>query len=386
MQTKEPRSGLARLRLRLAAIVGAWRRPPPDERTETLARFLREVYPGLADPGPAVREPEGYHVAGFREAARHHGLAFRTVETARYEFLRDGTVIGRLHGMLTDLVGPEVVKLCADKQRTSALLRQAGVPAPRHRAFRRDRVEPALAFAARRGFAVVVKPCRGVGGKGISTAITGAEDLRRAWRHAESALPPGRAERILVEARCPGMDIRAVVVGGRFVCAATRLPAHVIGDGRSMIAELVAEKNERKGRHPYHGRYPILIDERAAARLRALGKSDRTVPPAGDVVVLAEVNNIHAGGESCDITDRLAPRIRSIAERAAQAIPGLAVVGVDLLVTSFDDDAEVAVIEMNPRANLSVHYAPFRGTPRNPADEIVRLMLERADGGAFPAT
>lgn len=177
------------------------------------------------------------------------------------------------------------------------------------------------------------------------------------------------------------------MVGGRFICAATRLPAHVIGDGRSTVAELVAEKNERKRRHPYHGRYPILVDERAEARLHALGKSDRTVPPLGDVLLLAEVNNIHAGGESCDITELVAPRIRSVAEQAAQAIPGLAVVGVDLLATSLDEDAEVVVIEMNPRANLSMHYAPFRGAPRNPAEEIVRLMLARADDGtASPAT
>ena len=37
---------------------------------------------------------------------------------------------------------------------------------------------------------------------------------------------------------------------------------------------------------------------------------------------------------------------------------------------------------MNPRANFSIHFAPHRGEPRNPALDIVRLMRDAADAGA----
>ena len=278
--------------------------------------------------------------------------------------------------MLTDLVSRDVVRWCADKARTVATLREAGVPVPRQKRFLSSEPEPAPGFARRRGFDVVVKPAVGAGGVGITTAIAGEDDFRRAWGYAIEHLAPNWPPAIVVETKCPGMDIRAVVVGGRFSCAATRMPAHVIGDGRSTVATLIARKNATRSAHPYHSRYPIVTNERLVDRLRARGLSLDTVPSVGDPVILAEVNNVHAGGEACEITDLVSNRIRIVAEEAARAIPGLAVVGVDLLVTSLDDEAEIAVIEMNPRANFSIHFAPYRGHPRNPARDIVRRMLE----------
>jgi D-alanine-D-alanine ligase-like ATP-grasp enzyme len=355
-----------------------------DTQAGTIERFMRDVYPRLDDPGETVAAGRSYHIGAFREAADHYGLELRRSDDANFELLRDGAVVGRLRGMLTSLVSREAVETCANKARTIALLREAGVPVPRQRQFLSRHADKALAFAAKHDFAVVVKPCYGAGGRGVSTAIADADDFRRAWAHAVDNLPPKRAQVVVVESRCPGMDIRAVVIAGRFSCAATRLPAHVIGDGRSTLAELVAAKNALKSRHIEHGRYPILLDERTTDRLRVAGISPATVVADGRLVVLAEVNNIHLGGESCEITEFLSPRIRTVAEQAARAVPGLAVVGVDLLVTSLDDDAEVVVIEMNPRANLSVHHAPYRGVPQNPARDIVRVMLEQADKGNAP--
>lgn len=355
-----------------------------DTQAASIERFLRDIYPRLAEPGVTVAEGTSYHIGAFREAADHYGLELRRIDDANFELLRDGAVVGRLRGMLTSLVSRDAVETCANKARTIALLREAGVPVPRQRQFLSRHGDKALAFAAKHDFAVVVKPCYGAGGRGVSTAIADAEDFRRAWAHAVDNLPPKRAQVVVVESRCPGMDIRAVVVAGRFSCAATRLPAHVIGDGRSTLAELVAAKNALKSRHLEHGRYPIMLNERTTDRLRVAGLSPVTVVARGELLALADVNNIHLGGESCEITEFLSPRIRAIAEQAARAVPGLGVVGVDLLVTTLDDDAEVVVIEMNPRANLSVHHAPYRGTPRNPARDILRVMLEQADAPAGP--
>ena len=369
-----------------------WRRPLPEVRPQepagrpsTVERFLRDIYPRLAEPTPTLAEDASYHIGTFKEATGHYGLQLRRTGGRTYEILRGGQVIGRLDGMLTDLVNRNVVRLCADKARAVTVLREAGVPVPLQKRYRRGRVDQALEFARRRGFDVVVKPCVGAGGVGITTTIAGENDFRQAWAYAVEHLSPNWPPNIVVESKCPGMDIRAVVVGGRFSCAATRMPAHVTGDGRATLATLIERKNAARSAHPYHARYPIVIDGRLIQRLQARGLSLDTVVPAGDSVVLAEVNNVHAGGDACEITDFVPARIRTIAERAARAIPGLAVVGVDLLVTSLDDDAEIAVIEMNPRANFSIHFAPYRGQPRNPALDIVPLMLNAApavDGAA----
>jgi cyanophycin synthetase len=43
----------------------------------------------------------------------------------------------------------------------------------------------------------------------------------------------------MVERQIRGSHYRVLVVNGRFCCAAERIPAHVVGDGVSTIAQLV---------------------------------------------------------------------------------------------------------------------------------------------------
>ena len=54
---------------------------------------------------------------------------------------------------------------------------------------------------------------------------------------------------VIVEKFITGDDYRLLVINNKLVAAAKRTPAHVIGDGKSTIQELVDEvnKDERRG-------------------------------------------------------------------------------------------------------------------------------------------
>src|SRR3546814_4571108 len=72
--------------------------------------------------------------------------------------------------------------------------------------------------------------------------------LFRSLRQAfERGLQAG--EPVVVEAFIPGEDHRLLVVGGKLVAAARRIPASVIGDGRHSVRELVdlANRDSRRG-------------------------------------------------------------------------------------------------------------------------------------------
>ncbi|MFF3644207.1 ATP-grasp domain-containing protein [Streptomyces sp. NPDC002564] len=120
-----------------------------------------------------------------------------------------------------DLPGPSVsaVRNCRDKHRTRALLRDAGLPQPRH-ALVADLAEAAAA-AEWIGYPVVVKP-RGLGASRGVALVRSAADLRDLFADARAAHYPGvptyRAG-ILVEEYLDGPEISVdgAVHDGRYL-------------------------------------------------------------------------------------------------------------------------------------------------------------------------
>ena len=61
------------------------------------------------------------------------------------------------------------------------------------------------------------------------------------------AVKESRNGRVVVESFVTGSDYRVLVIGGRMVAIAQRVPAHVIGDGKHTVRELVDITNQDPG-------------------------------------------------------------------------------------------------------------------------------------------
>ena len=101
-------------------------------------------------------------------------------------------------------------------------------------------VEDALAAARRLGFPLVVKPLDGNHGRGVHLDLRSEAKVAAAF---PAALAEARRGTTLVETCVAGNDYRVLVVGGRMVAIAERVPAHVVGDGSSTVAQLVERTN-----------------------------------------------------------------------------------------------------------------------------------------------
>ena len=74
-----------------------------------------------------------------------------------------------------------------------------------------------------------------------------------------------------------GDDHRLLVIDGKLVAAARRMPGHVVGDGRSTIAELVAEVNRDPRRGAGHENMLTRLElDDAADRLLAATRATTT--------------------------------------------------------------------------------------------------------------
>ena len=85
----------------------------------------------------------------------------------------------------------------------------------------------------------------------------------------------------MVESFITGKDYRVLIVGGRMVALAERVPAHVIGDGSRSIRELVDDTNADPRRGVGHEKVltRIKVDDAAVALVKEQGFDMDDVPP-----------------------------------------------------------------------------------------------------------
>ena len=134
---------------------------------------------------------------------------------------------------------------CDDKRLTRRLVAEAGINVPRARLATFD--DGDFEFLKDVG-EVVVKPTRGEQGNGITVGITveqGAGELAAAVARARVESPE-----VLIEQRVTGNDLRLVVIDGRVVAAALRLPPEVIGTGEHSVRDLIAGRADAARRRP----------------------------------------------------------------------------------------------------------------------------------------
>ncbi len=316
----------------------------------TLTHFL-EVAPRLA------LDQTG---AALLRAARRRGIpGHRLSAASRVVRLGQGRHQQRILETVSAGTPAVAASLVRNKAATRDLLAGLGIPMPEQ--VRAGDVRQARAAAELLGYPLTVKPNFSDKGRGVTPAVADERALHGAFEHA---LATGARE-VLVERHVAGEEYRLLVVGGRLVAAARRIPAAVTGDGRTTVAGLVEAINAdpRRGTDFSRVLERIVLDDAARAVLAAQGYAPESVPPPGVTVYLRRTANISTGGTAEDVTEQVHPGVVAMAEAAAQAV-GLDVAGVDYLATDIGTAparSGGAVVEINASPGLRPHWAADGG-------------------------
>lgn len=278
----------------------------------------------------------------------------------------------RIQATTTGLTSNIAVELASDKEETNSILRDLGLPVPKQKMVRR--AQDAVRAADRIGYPVVLKPLAGNHGRGVSINLKTPEEVELAF---EKAVEHGR--NVVVESFIEGFDHRLLVVNGKLVAAAKRMPGHVVGDGKLSVAELVDIVNADPRRGVGHEKVltRLEFDHQAERLLQKLGYDRSTVPKEGEVVHLRSTANLSTGGTAIDVTDIVHPDNRAMAERTIKAI-GLDIGGVDFLtkdITESYRDAGGGICEVNAGPGFRMHVAPSEGTPRDVAGPVIDMLF-----------
>jgi cyanophycin synthetase len=278
----------------------------------------------------------------------------------------------------TSAIAEDIVQ---DKDLTRILLHLAGLPVPRGRPVKD--ADDAWAAALEIGLPVVIKPRDGNQGRAVSLNLFTREQVNAAF---EAALAEG--DSVIVEQFAEGDDYRLLVVGKQFVAASRRKPAHVIGDGRHTIAELVAIVNEDPRRASDHAAAlsKIRIDAVALAVLAEQGMDPDSVPAKGRQILIRRNANLSTGGTAVDVTDEVHPTIKNACIEAANMV-GLDICGLDLVAIDISaplSERNGCIIELNARPGLRMHLYPSEGKPRDVGEAVISTMFEPGDQGRIP--
>ncbi len=210
----------------------------------------------------------------------------------------------RIQATVTSETSSIGVELACDKEDTKYLLEQAEVDVPRGDIIRRERsLEEACRYV---GYPLVIKPVDGNHGRGITVDIQNYDDALEAYGNAKDS---SRSGAIIVEKFITGEDYRLLVINNVLTAAALRTPAHVIGDGKSTIVELVDKVNEdpRRGYGHENVLTMIKINDLTKTIIKDAGYTIDSVIPEGERLLLKDTANLSTGGTAEDVTDIMHP-------------------------------------------------------------------------------
>ncbi len=290
----------------------------------------------------------------------------------------------RIQATVTSETSSIGVELACDKEDTKYLLEQAEVEVPKGDIIRRERsLEDACDYV---GFPLVIKPIDGNHGRGITVNIQSYEEALEAFRHAKNSSKSGA---IIVEKYIKGDDYRLLVINNKLVAGAIRTPAHVIGDGKSTVQELIDEVNKDPRRGYGHEKVltQITVNELTQTIIKDAGYTLDSVIPDGERLILKDTANLSTGGTAEDITDIIHPANVSMAERISKIID-LDICGIDIMTTDITkplSETGGAVLEVNAGPGFRMHLAPTTGLPRNVAAPVIdKLFPIKGDTGRIP--
>lgn len=287
----------------------------------------------------------------------------------------------RIRATIASTTSNIAVDLAGDKKETKELLEAAEIAVPKGTIIRTvEELQDAIDYV---GYPLVLKPIDGNHGKGATTNITTYEHAVQAL---EAAQVYGRS--VIVEKFIQGFDFRLLVINYKFVCAALRTPASVVGDGEHSIQWLVDETNKDVRRGFGHEKVltSIKIDRFTHKLLEDLGYTLETVPAKGELVLLKPTANLSTGGTSTDVTDEVHPDNIFMAERIARII-GLDICGIDIMAPDLKEPLKVnggAVLEVNAAPGFRMHIEPTVGIARNVAEPVIEMLFPKGSNGRIP--
>ena len=321
-----------------------------------------------------IREDErlGPSTGSIVQEAAARGIPWIRLNRHSLVMLGYGKNQKRIQATVTSNTGSIAVEIACDKEETKNLLEAANISVPKGRIiYDEEDLDRAIDSI---GYPMVIKPVNGNHGRGATINIRSREEAIEALAAAKKI-----SRAVICEKFITGFDHRVLVIDYKFVAAAKRTPALVVGDGKSRIMALIdaVNKDPRRGYGHEKVLTSIKVDDNTKQILKERDLTLDSILPKDEILFLKSTANISTGGTATDVTDQVHPHNVFMAERIARII-GLDVCGIDIMTDDISlpiSENGGAILEVNAAPGFRMHLAPTEGLPRNVAEPVIDMLF-----------
>jgi len=221
---------------------------------------------------------------------------------------------------------------------------------------------------------VVVKPADRALSIGLTLHVQSLVALKRAIEYAKEF-----SASVLIQQQVTGEEIRFTILEGKVIAALLRRTARVIGDGVSLVTELIKQENKERERLQFeYLSYPQLTDSLIDSQFFI----NDEVPARGSVVELSHSTMIKGGCSVYDILSDIHHTYVSAVERFANKL-GAGFVVVDVFCSAYGEPATPAnhwLIELNTAPVLKMYYACRGGQQFDIVSHLIDMIDCRLHG------
>lgn len=268
--------------------------------------------------------------------------------------------------------------IAANKYATNRLLAKQGIPVPNANAYTKKEHKAGKADFSDLSFPVVLKPTWDSAlGKGVICKIPNAEVLNALLKKSYKKHSCLSVEEFQPDLR----SYRVLVLDRKVIAVLERISAHVIGDGKHTIDELLQIENEKrvklKEKLPFG---KIRITEETQLIFQELNISSAYIPALNEKVMLRYACNATFGGTVVGLKIKtICKENAAMAVRAADIL-GLKLVGFDVLCEDISIPLEKSrgcFIEANYDPDITIHEFAPEGEPSYPSKQIIKYLIRR---------
>ncbi|MBU0731417.1 hypothetical protein KKC88_00885 [Patescibacteria group bacterium] len=310
------------------------------------------------------------------KTAIKQGAKIKVISLPAVFWVIKGTKKWLFFGVYTPLNKLPGGKIADNKKLTKKIWQEAKIPIAQDLVVTPDNYKKLLSKTDI-NFPVVAKPMAGTL-KGIGV-VTNIRTKKTLGKIVKKLFIKGH-HRVLVEEFYSGLnDYRVLVLKGKIIAVARRIPPFVVGDGKGSIKKLLEEKNAERKKSKEIKLGLIKVDEEMKMNLKNQKLSLKSVPKVGETICVKNVCNLGAGGEVEDVTSKICKYNKDLAIKAAEVMD-LELAGLDFLC---DDIAKPLkkgkgiLLEVNEHPDIALHHFPQIGRPKLVADQIIKEILKQ---------
>ncbi len=264
--------------------------------------------------------------------------------------------------------------ICGDKYITKKILERNGISVPTGEKFLQNEWELSILYAKKIGFPVVVKPVFGSHGDNIYMDVENEIELKEI---VKNVYVDNLKTAFIIEKQFDGKEYRVFLTKEGDYAVLHREPAHVIGDGKHTISELIEIENEKR-KERTNCLCPIAVDEITRSYMKKNNISMKDIPSKNEKVYLRHNSNVAKGGLCIDYTEKTHSSVIENCKKILHTFSGLSYVGIDYMskdIESNQTEDMYNIVEVNTVPGIHMHMKPSEGKPRDVAKYMVDMIF-----------